>query len=336
LLTIRQLDSYIEAVVDARPVVTILCAAGGPYPHHLEPLEQRMVLRYTDEAGLADAVDAAEVLLLWDFFSDAVADVWGRCASLRWIHVAAAGVDKLLFNGLRDSTVVVTNARGVFDRPIAEYVLGAVLADAKRLHGSHDLQRARTWRHRETSTLAGRRVLVVGTGSIGREIARLLRGVGMRVTGAGRTARDDEGFDRIVSSAELAVHVADVDYLINAAPLTTATRGLIGRTVFAALPDTAYLVNVGRGESVIEQDLIAGIRGGQLRGACLDVFTTEPLPARSPLWDLDGITITPHMSGDVLGWRDTLARQFVDLAQRYLDGRDLFNVVDKRLGFVPG
>ncbi len=325
------------AVSEPSPTAVVLCAEGGPYPRRLASVQDRMTVRVTDAAGLADAVRGAQVLLLWDFFSRSVADVWAHCGSLRWIHVAAAGVDSLLFDELRDSEVIVTNARDVFNRPIAEYVLGALLADAKRLHENQDLQRDRVWRHRETRTLDGSHALVIGVGAIGREIARLLNGVGVRVTGAGRTARaGDREFDRIVASDDLAAHLGDVDHLVNATPLTAATRGLIDARVLAALPEHAYLVNVGRGETVVEPDLVAAIRGQHLRGACLDVFATEPLPTDSPLWSLDGVTVTPHMSGDVVGWRDRLEGQFVELAHRYLDGRPLFNVVDKRLGFAPG
>jgi phosphoglycerate dehydrogenase-like enzyme len=327
----------VTGMTEPAPVMVALCARGGPYPHRLESLPDRMTVRVTDAAGLPAAVPGAQVLLLWDFFSRAVADVWEHCGSLRWIHVAAAGVDALLFDELRDSDVIVTNARDVFNRPIAEYVLGALLADAKQLRESHDLQRERVWRHRETRSLDGSHALVVGVGGIGREIARLLSSVGVRVTGAGRTARDgDREFDRIVPSSDLGPHLGDVDYLVNAAPLTTATSGLIDARMLAALPAHAYLVNVGRGETVVEPDLVAAIRGQRLRGACLDVFATEPLPPDSPLWSLDGVAITPHMSGDVLGWRDSLERQFVDLAHRYLDGRPLYNVIDKRLGFAAG
>ncbi len=320
---------------EALPVIAILLADDVAPPAHLEPLEGRVSLRYADRSGLGDAVDGADGLFLWDFFSSAVADVWERCDRLRWIHVAAAGVDKLMFDGLRSSDVVVTNARGVFDRPIAEYVLGGMLADVKLLHESHDLQRERVWRHRETRTLEGATAMVVGTGSIGRAIARMLRAVGVQVTGAGRTARSgDRDFGQIVASGDLPTHVGDVDYLINAAPLTPATRGLIDASVFEALPGRAYLLNIGRGETVVEDDLVSAIRAGRLRGACLDVFEEEPLPVGSPLWDLPGVTVTPHMSGDIVGWRDELARQFVRIARAWLDGEPMPNVVDKQLGFV--
>lgn len=317
--------------------MAVLCEAAGTAPPQLEELEDRVELRVTDDAGLAAAVRGAQALFLWDFFSTAVERVWDECGDLEWIHVAAAGVDTLLFDALRTSDVTVTNARGVFDRPIAEYVLGAVLAHAKLVHESHDLQRDRTWRHRETRSVRGARVVVVGTGGIGREIARLLRAVGMEVTGAGSRARSgDPDFGDVVDSGELARHVGQVDYLVNAAPLTDRTHGLIDRAVLEALPSTAHLVNIGRGATVVEEDLLAALADGRLDGATLDVFATEPLPQDSPFWDAPGVVVSPHMSGDVVGWRDTLAEQFVANARRWLAGEPLENVVDKERGYVPG
>lgn len=320
-----------------RPVITVLVEHLDDRPEQLDTLADRVELRLTDEAGLAGAVQGADALLLWHFFSTSVQDVWAHCGDLRWVHVAAAGVDKLVFPGLADSDVVVTNARGVFDRPIAEYVLGAVLAHAKQTHLSRDLQRQHVWQHRETRSVADAHALVVGTGGIGRQTARLLRAAGMRVTGAGRTARtDDADFGAVVPSSDLAEHVGDVDHLINAAPLTAQTRGLIDARVLAALPTHAHLVNVGRGETVVTGDLVEAVRAGRIGGASLDVVDPEPLPTDSPLWDLPGVVITPHMSGDVAGWRDTLARQFVANAERWLADQPLRNVVDAHLGYVPG
>jgi phosphoglycerate dehydrogenase-like enzyme len=319
-----------------RPVVAVLCGRVGDPPPHMEPVEQRATVRYTDEDGLAAAVRGADALFLWDFFSSAVRDVWRDADALRWIHVAAAGVDKLLFDDLADSDVVVTNARGVFDRPIAEFVLASVLAFAKDVHRSHDLQQARRWVHRETLPVAGSTALIVGTGSIGREIARLLTAVGVQVRGAGRTAReDDPDFGRVVASSDLARHAGWADHLVVVAPLTDATRGLVDADVLAAMKPTSHLVNVGRGPIVVEEDLVAALAEHRIAAASLDVFDTEPLPPEHPLWTMPGVVVSAHMSGDVVGWRDVLARQFVANALRWLDGEEPLNVVDKRLGFVP-
>lgn len=318
-----------------RPVITVLCARPDEPPPYLESVEERAEVRYTDAAGLAAAIEGAEALFLWDFFSTAIKDVWQHADRLRWIHIAAAGVDTLLFDELVDSDVLVTNAHGVFDRPIAEYVLGAILARAKLLHESHDLQRSRTWQHRETETIREANALVVGTGGIGREIARLLSAVGMRVRGAGRTARSgDPDFGEVVASDDLAAHIGWAHHVVLAVPLTDRTRGLVDETVLTAMRPSAHLVNVARGAVLDERALIRATADGSL-AATLDVFETEPLPTDSPLWSAPGVVVTPHMSGDIVGWTDTLARQFVDNALRWLDGSELLNVVDLERGYVP-
>ena len=317
-------------------MVAVLCAEVEDRPPHMEPVESRAEVRYTDAAGLAEAVDGAEVLLLWDFFSTAVKDVWSHARDLRWIHVAAAGVDKLLFDDLVDSDVVVTNARGVFDRPMAEFALASILAKAKGLHASHDQQTARQWQHRETETVAGQTAMVVGTGAIGRETARVLRAVGMEVRGAGRSARsDDADFDDVVASSDLTEHVDWADHVVVTAPLTDQTRGMFDAAVFAAMKPSAHIVNVGRGAIIDEDALVNALTAGQIAAASLDVFVTEPLPEDSVLWTTPGVVVSPHLSGDAHGWLDTLARQFVENATRWFDDEELFNVVDKSLGFVP-
>ncbi len=318
-------------------MLAVLGATPEDRPPQLGELGEAVEVRVADEAGLADAVRGADALLLWDFFSSAVRDVWDSCDRLRWIHVAAAGVDTLMFPGLRDSDVVVTNARGTFDRPIAEFVLASVLAHAKLVHSSHDLQRRHEWRHRETHSVAGARALVVGTGAIARETARLLAAVGLEVRGAGRRpTEDDPDFGVVVDSGDLAAHVGWADYVVGALPLTPQTRGIFGADVFGAMAAGAHFVNIGRGPSVDEDALLAALTSGGIDGASLDVFATEPLPEDSPLWDAPGLVVSAHMSGDVLGWRDTLARQFVANAHRWLAGEELDNVVDKHLGYVSG
>ena len=318
-----------------RPVVAVLCAKPDDRPPGLDDLP--VDFRFCDADGLADAVRGAQGLLLWDFFSTAVRDVWNHADTLEWIHITAAGVDTLLFDELRDSAVVVTNARGVFDRPLAEFVLGAVIAHAKDARTSFALQARHEWRHRETRRITGATALVVGTGGIGREIATLLRAAGLHVRGAGRrTATDDPDFGEIISSAELSAHAGWADHLILAAPLTDATRGLVDAQVLAVMKPDAHLVNIARGPMVDEAALLDALTTHQIGGATLDVFDTEPLPPEHPLWEAPNVTITAHMSADVVGWRDELAAQFAANARRWLAGEDLHNVVDKKLGYIPG
>ncbi|WP_256820034.1 D-2-hydroxyacid dehydrogenase [Dietzia sp. Die43] len=319
-----------------RPTVVVLTADGVEPPTTLALIRELADVRECTADTLAQALPGAEILLVWDIFSDALASAWHAADALRWVHVAAAGVDKLLFDELRDSDVLVTNARGVFDGPIAEYVLACVLAHDKRLHETEALQRAGQWRHRETTRVAGRRALVVGTGGIGRATARLLRAVGLDVSGAGRRPRDDdEDFGRVLDSARLSEHLGDVDHLVMVAPLTDATRGMLGPAALAALPDGAHVVNVGRGELVDQDALTREIGTGRL-SAHLDVLVVEPLPGGDPLWTLDGAHISPHMSGDVVGWRDTLSGQFLDHLRTWTGGGTPGPHVDKGRGYVSG
>jgi phosphoglycerate dehydrogenase-like enzyme len=317
-----------------RPVVTVLCA--GDRPTGLEAVEERAEVRHVSAAGLRTCFGDTDVLLLWDFTSRAVPAAWREPHRLAWLHVAAAGVDNVLCDPLRDSGTVLTNSRGVFEAPIAEYVLGLLLAFTKDLPGTLADQAARRWRHRETERLAGRTALVVGTGPIGRATGRLLRAAGLRVSGIGRTGRaGDPDLGTVHPFDRLLDHLPEADFVVLAAPLTAQTAGMVDARALAAMRPTARLVNVGRGPLVVTADLVAALRAGRLAGAALDVFDTEPLPADSPLWTIPGVVVSPHMSGDVTGWRDALAELFVANFLRWQAGEPLRNVVDKRLGYVP-
>ena len=328
--------------MSVRRTVVILGAPGVPAPHNLDTVATLADVRECTADTLGEALPGADVVVVWDFFSGALAHHWGPATrELRWVHVCAAGVDSVLFDELRTSPVVVTNASGVFDGPIAEFVLASILSRDKRLHESKSFQRQAQWRHRETRRTAGTSALVIGTGGIGRAIATLLRAVGIGVTGAGRTARtDDPDFGIVHDSARLREYVGDFDNVIAVAPLTPATRHLIDARVLAAMRPDAHLINVGRGPLIDEPALIAALRDGRIGAASLDVFTDEPLDPAGPLWAMDNVAISPHMSGDVTGWRDTLADAFLANLRRYVArGTDepadvLHHVVDKKRGYI--
>ncbi|MCQ4117675.1 D-2-hydroxyacid dehydrogenase [Rhodococcus tibetensis] len=319
-----------------KPIVAVLHAQVLPSDELMAPVNSRAEVRYTDEAGLARALDGADVLFLYDFLTDAVPGAWHAAASLQWLHIAAAGVDPVMFPEARDSDVTITNSRGVFDGAIAEYVLAQILSFAKDLPESLRLQQSHTWKHRESERIAGRTALIVGTGPIGRAVARLLHAVGMNVRGSGRLAREtDPDFGVVTSADDLPEQLADADYVIAVAPLTEQTRHMFCAETFAAMKPGARFVNVGRGELVRTDDLVEALRSGTIAGAALDVFDTEPLSADHPLWDMPNVSITPHNSGDFAGWRDALITVFTDNFERWVAGHPLENVVDKHLGYVP-
>ncbi|MFF2066167.1 D-2-hydroxyacid dehydrogenase [Streptomyces sp. NPDC058200] len=312
------------------PAPTLLVLEADP-PPRLGRLTGRARIQYADEDSLAAQLPLADVLLAWDFTSDAVRNAWpGEGPRPRWVHTASAGVDRLLCPELIDSETIVTNARGIFEEPIAEYVAGLVLAMAKDIPGTLELQRQRRWRHREGLRVAGSKAVVVGAGPIGRAIAATLRALGVTVAVTGRTARPGvhgaDQLDRLLTGA---------DWVVCAAPLTDATRGMFDARLFGLMQPSAHFINVGRGQLVAEDDLVAAVSKRWIAGAALDVFEQEPLAAQSPLWDVPGLIVSPHMSGDTVGWRDRLAEQFVDLYELWAAGKPLPNVVDKKRGYVP-
>jgi phosphoglycerate dehydrogenase-like enzyme len=313
----------------------VLVLDDDPLPN-LDRLSGRATVVHTDEKSLVERLPEADVLLVWDFLSDAVREAWpGGGPRPRWVHTPSAGVDRLLPE-LADSDAVITNARGVFDQPIAEYVTGLVVAMAKDFRGSWELQRERRWRHRETFRVGGSRAVVVGSGPIGRKIGRTLMALGVTVDLVGRTEREgDPDFGRVHATGALNTLLAEADWVVCVAPLTESSRGMFDAAAFSAMKPGAHFVNVGRGQHVVEADLLDALHGGRVAGAALDVFHTEPLPEDSPLWEAPGLWISPHMSGDTVGWRDDLAEQFLDNFDRWYAGEPLHNVVDKGLGYVP-
>ncbi|WP_285314028.1 D-2-hydroxyacid dehydrogenase [Pseudarthrobacter sp. fls2-241-R2A-168] len=317
-----------------KPVVAVLYREA--LPPRLAEIEELAEVRLTRADGLAKVLDGADVLYQWHSFSPALRESWAAAGSLKWVHVSAAGVSQLLFDELIRSDVLYTNSRGVLSRAIAEFALGFVLDIAKDSRGSLALQQQRRWQHRVTRKIQGQRALVVGTGSIGREIASLFRAAGLQVSGAGRSSRPGDGhFDEISSSKDLATSVHPFDYLVLAAPLTEDTRGLVGPEVLASMKPGAHLINVGRGELVQTDALVEALTAGSIAGAALDVVHPEPLPGEHPLWSMANVILTPHMSGDTENYLDDLGELFVANLKRYRNGDPLHNIVDKSLGFVP-
>lgn len=283
----------------------------------------------------AEAADV-DALLVWNVRSGFLRDHWTEFTRLRWVQVGSAGVERVLFPDFAASDVVLTNSRHVFDQALAEYTVGLMLALAKDLPATLRYQTEHRWVQRETETLSGKAAVVVGVGPIARRTAQLVKGLGMSVRGIGRTARGgDPDFGDIVGPDALSALFADADYVVMVLPGTPETAGMVNAEALAALKSGACLVNVGRGSTLDQDALCAALRAGRLAGAALDVMSTEPLPADSPLWDVPNLIISPHMSGDRAGWQRDVVELFVRNLDRFQLGEPLLNVVDKQLGYAP-
>ena len=285
-----------------------------------------------DESAFADA----EVLLLGSVAAGVLDHVVSRSPNLRWIHSAAAGVDRIATPAVRDRGLVVTNARGVFSRPIAEYVVMMSLAIARRLPQLLELQRERTWQPLRGRELSEMTVGIVGYGSIGVELARLLAPFGCRIIATRRHPElgAGEGSDvELYGLDRLDALLAASDIVVVAAPLTDETAGLIGAEQLGQMREDAWLINIARGRLIDELALRRALDAGWIGGAVLDVFSEEPLPPDSPLYGTPNIVITPHTSWASDRVAERTVDLFVDNLKRHAAGAPLRNVVDLDAGY---
>ena len=320
------------------PVVVIQGASNIDDVPRLDELNNLAELRFVSSANdLREALPGAEVMLGWNFQDDSLRKAWDYTKDLRWIHWCGAGVDAALFPELVASNVCLTNARRIFDEPMAEWVLGMILSFAKNFPETLEYQSRSEWNCRVNETIAGKRALIVGVGSVGRAIGRRLQNNGMGVEAIGRSARDDDpDFGHIYAVDELRSRLPNADYVVSITPYTEQTHNLFGAAEFNAMASHARFINLGRGELVNENALLTALNEGQIAGAALDVFVKEPLPTDSPFWRTPNCLVSPHMSSYFIEYEAAMAGQFIDNWALYTAGKPLLNIVDKSLGFVPG
>jgi phosphoglycerate dehydrogenase-like enzyme len=320
-----------------RPTTVLVVGASADDPPPGMP-EQRTGARYVFAATAEELerhLPEADVLFAWDFRTTLLRAAWPHARRLRWMDVAGIGADGILFPELVDSEVILTNARGVYDRTIAEYAVGLILLFAKDFARTLASQHERRWDYRQTEPIHGKQVLVVGAGTIGLAIARNAKAMGMEVTLVARRRRQEPDLGPVHPVEELHDLLPQADYVVLITPLTAETRGLIDRAAFARMKPTARLINLARGAVVDEAALLEALRSGQIAGAALDVFWQEPFDTSHPLWEMPNVIISPHMSGDVHGFWSWFADSFLANLERWQSGQPLRNVVDKRLGYVP-
>jgi phosphoglycerate dehydrogenase-like enzyme len=293
-----------------------------------------------DEEELERLAPGAEVILLTPFAPESVSleKIWKRARSVRWVHSLSTGVESILFPELIESSVPLTNARGVFKRALAEFAVLGTLFHFKKTRRLIENQRRHQWDNFNVKSANQRVMGIVGYGEIGRECALLAKGLGMRIHALRRTpekSASDPLLERMFKTEELQEMLALVDVLVCAAPLTRETRHMIGEAQFKAMKPAAIVINVGRGPVIDEAALIRALQSGQIGGASLDVFEEEPLAEDSPLWDMENVLISPHCTdhSEDPDWLSLSVRFFVENLQRYRNGETLQNVVDKKAGY---
>lgn len=321
-----------------------LLVISPPDHHALRNLEQLRSEADIDvsnsQAELEALVGSAEVILVSGATAKSVnlAGLWKRAKSVRWVHSLSTGVDSLLFPELVESDVPLSNARGVYKRPLAEFALLGLLFHFKKVRRLIENQRERHWDSFYVKRADERVMGVVGYGEVGRECALLAKGLGMRIQAVRRNperSTSDPVLDRVFAPQELQEMLAQIDVLLCAAPLTPDTYHMIGAAQFEVMKPSAIVINVGRGPVIHEDAMIRALRDGRIAGASLDVFEEEPLPESSPLWNMDNVLISPHCTDrtEDPDWLDLSMRAFIANFHRYRKGEALENIVDKRAGY---
>ncbi len=268
-----------------------------------------------------------------DFWSDpdmrrlALPSLFRLPETLRWFHSFSAGIDSPAFQAIIDRGAILTNSSGASAPSIAQYVIGMMLSRSKRFGELAEQQARREWTQLRGRDLTGQTVGIIGTGSIGGEVARLSKAFGMRTIGARRSEKQARWIDEQVPLRRLRYLLKESDFVVLACPLTKQTEGLIGERELRAMKPTATLINIARGRVIDEAQLIRALEEEWIAGACLDVFTWEPLPETSPLWTMPNVVITPHSSGISPLNMDRAMGIFCDNLARLIARRPLRNRV---------
>lgn len=291
----------------------------------------RQITRLEVAATLSEAgslLPEAEVVVLIDHTGPWLEANWAQARKLQWVQSSSTGVEDVLFPALRESSVLLTNSRGAYAQPLAEFVVFCVLYFAKGFPAMERNRLERRWEVYPVEEIAGQTIGIVGFGASGSAVARMAKAMGMRVVAVRRRPDGPE-----LPLSGLGTLLAEADHVVNTLPLTSETRGLFDEGSFRAMKPTATFINIGRGATVCESALIQALRQRSIRGAGLDVFETEPLPPESELYLLPNVILSPHCTDRTAAAERRVADLVVDNVQRFIAGQPLRNVTDKQAGY---
>jgi phosphoglycerate dehydrogenase-like enzyme len=299
------------------------------------PADTTIAVGNSPEAFQRTATEAT-VILNWSGSGKLLEKVFTMSPHVRWVHTRSAGLDSVLFPELIASPVPLTNGTGVFSSSLGEFTLAAILFFAKDLRRMVRSQMAGVWDQFDVLEIAGQTVGIVGYGDIGRAVATRVRAMGMRVLALRRNKfvyNVDPLVEKVYGPDERLEMIARSDYIVVSAPLTEETRGMVGEPEFAAMKPEAVVINVGRGPVIDEVAMIRALSEKRIKGAGLDVFDTEPLPAGHPFYGLDNVLLSPHSADHTADWLECAMRFFLEQFERFRKGEPLRNLVDKKLGY---
>ncbi|WP_306454072.1 D-2-hydroxyacid dehydrogenase [Evansella halocellulosilytica] len=258
-----------------------------------------------------------------------------RAAKLKWIMVISAGIDRMPFQAIKEKNIFVTNARGIHKTPMAEYAISMMLQVARKAKAIISNEQNQVWERKiEMSELSGKTIGVLGAGAIGQEIARLSKAFQMKTIGLNRSGKQVENFDEIFSYDQMRTILERADFVVSVLPKTKETNNLLGLEEFKRMKNDAILINIGRGNVINDADLISALNEGELAHAVLDVFNEEPLVKEHPYWEMEQVTVTPHISGISPQYQPRALNIFEENLKVFLAKKENYiNVIDLERGY---
>lgn len=283
------------------------------------------------EEAESDLTDA-DVLITYG--EDLTDEIIGKTEKLKWIMVISAGLDLMPFKAIKEKGIIVTNAKGIHKFPMAEYTIGMMLQIARQTKQLIQNEKDHNWDRRvPMMELCGKTVGILGAGTIGTQIAKYAQVFNMRTIGFNRRGKQVEGFEEIVTMENIHKLLKESDFIVSVLPSTPNTNGLINKQLFDQMENVIF-INIGRGKTVNEEDLVIALNEGRIDHAVLDVFHEEPLPKDHPFWEMEKVTVTPHLSGISSQYHPRALEIFEQNLKVYLAGGDHFlNIIDLEKGY---
>ena len=322
----------------AELTVLFLCPPTSRFLTALKPIppETKVIVGNTPEAFSKEDRAAAKVVLFNGSLGPILQKIYPDLPNVEWLHCLSAGLDAVLTPEMVQIPTPLTNSRGVYARSLSEFALAGMLYFAKNLKRMRDAQRAQRWEQFDIDELHGKVLGIVGYGEIGRRTAERAKPFGLQVHIVRRRPELTAGdplVDRVYGADALDSLLAVSDYLLVSAPLTAETRGMLGAGQLALMKPSAVLINLGRGPVVVETALVDALRQQKIRGAVLDVFDQEPLPAGHPFYSLENVLLSPHCADHTATWMEEAMQLFLENLELFRGGKPLKNLTDKKSGY---
>jgi len=287
-----------------------------------------------DASAWEEHLHSAEIIAGWK--KKAEEACIANDSSIRWIQTWSAGVNSLPLSQLEKKDVFITSANGVHAYPISETIFALMLGLTRNIHTYVRNQQAKEWHHGSLKLEIHQKTMgIIGVGTIGKETAKIAKAFGMNVLGSRHSGKPEEYVDEMFKPDQLSTLLTKCDYVVVTLPLTKETEQLFGVKQFKQMKSSAFFINIGRGQIVVENELIEALNTGEIAGAGLDVFETEPLPPENPLWEMKNVIITPHTAGSTEHYDQRVIEDiFIPNLKSYLQEKPLpFNLLDYKKGY---